>query len=135
MSKLAVSGYCSADIIIACDFPGVEKVAMLMVIVVHMDQLNPEKWRGAENPQWQDTPEFNLDFKHAQKLTLELLEMVDRLNPGFRDMLRGIECDLNYRVTLCIDELRRIHGKVPQWAEFTLCSLADCVQVDKSVVS
>ncbi|KAH8115489.1 hypothetical protein DFH11DRAFT_1725722 [Phellopilus nigrolimitatus] len=56
-------------------FPGWEGLATLIVLVVHMDKLDPTMLK-VQREQWQGTAEFANDFERALDLALELYDEV-----------------------------------------------------------
>ena len=102
-----------------------EEIAYLVVLVVHIDQLEPMRTESSVRERWVGTDNFIHDFKQIQWIAQELCGEMFRQNDEFKSILKECEGYLGNCIRTCQDLISKRRARFPEWAKFTLKSLSD----------
>ena len=97
----------------------------MVVLVVHIDQLEPMRTESSVRERWVGTDNFIHDFKQIQWIAQELCGEMFRQNDEFKSILKECEGYLGNCIRTCQDLISRRRARFPEWAKFTLKSLSD----------
>ena len=98
------------------------EIAHLIVLVVHVDQLEPMRSDESLQKRWVGTIEFTHDFKQVQWIAQALCEQMYKIDTGFKESLKWCEDHLGKCIQTChvlLDE------RGEEYPSFVLKSLYD----------